>query len=590
MRRRRIAAASRSSSASSSACSGGSASTANAWASARRRRRSRSPIRHAPATSATIRSLSPKDAPLYGRPPPGQRPAAPALDPRHSAPTIPPMHKPPARNRLEQRLAAVVRVHTISEPPDYEQPWHSRGSEASTGSGAIVETARGPRILTNAHCVQDHVWVEVRRYGQAERVPATVEALGHDCDLALLDVDDPHFFDAVQPIPLGPLPRLGQRVTACGYPVGGERLSISEGIVSRIEVIHYVHRRQRLLGIQVDAAINAGSSGGPVLRDGQLIGVAMQTLDDAQRTGYLIPTPVIEHFLRDVGRDEHRGFPELGVQWQPLESPTHREALGLAPEERRGILINRVGYGGSGWGRLEPGDVLLAIDGEPIAADGTIAFRDDDRLDFDHLLTRRHVGETVELELWRDAQPVRLRLPLRPPAHLVAEERYDVKPSYFIFGGMVFAPLTRNYLKTWGEQWWREAPRELVALYEHGLPSPERTEPVVLQQVLADASTRGYHDLDSVLIEAVDGTACRSLRHLVELVESATGRFVRLRAWDHREIVIDRHEARKRHAAILERFEIPADRSPDLRGTDAPVAAPAPPDSVHRRPGAAARP
>jgi S1-C subfamily serine protease len=466
---------------------------------------------------------------------------------------------------LERRLAAVVRVHCISDPPDYEQPWQTRGSETSTGSGVVIDTPLGLRILTNAHCVQDHVWVEVRRYGQAERVPAEVQALGHDCDLALLHVEEPGFFDGIAPIPLGPLPRLSDRVTACGYPIGGERLSISEGIVSRVEVIRYVHRRQRLLGVQVDAAINAGASGGPLLRRGQLVGVAMQTLDDAQRTGYIVPTPVIQHFLKDVAEEAHRGFPELGVLWQPLESPMHRNALGLPADERRGILLNRIGFGGSAWGALEDGDVLLSVDGEAVAQDGTIVFREDDRLDFDHTLSRRHVGETLRVEVWRAGAAHELVLTLRPPAHLVAEDRYDVKPSYYIFGGMVFSPLTRDYLKTWGESWWRDAPRDLVTLYELGVPTPERTEPVVLQEVLADTSTRGYHDLDSMLVHAVDGAPVRSLRHLIDRIEAGSDPFVRLTATDHRQVVIDRATAGRRHRKILKRFEIPRDRSDDLR-------------------------
>ena len=153
-----------------------------------------------------------------------------------------------------------------------------RGTDCEFRFGCVVQTPRGLRILTNAHCVENHVFIEVRRYGHSRRSTAEVEAIGHECDLALLMVPDPDFFEGTQPIPIGDLPRLSDQVSVCGYPIGGDRLSITQGIVSRIELIRYAQSQRRLLGVQIDAAINSGNSGGPVIKDGALVGVAFQTL------------------------------------------------------------------------------------------------------------------------------------------------------------------------------------------------------------------------------------------------------------------------------------------------------------------------
>src|SRR5262245_22396228 len=146
---------------------------------------------------------------------------------------------PPLSQRREfgGLLRSVVKVMSGSDPPDYEQPWQSQGPSNCFGSGAIIETTRGLRVLTNAHCVADHVFIEVRRYGKSQKFVAEVEALGHECDLALLRIDDESFFQGVQAIPIGELPDLSDRVSVCGYPIGGERLSITEGIVSRIDLV-----------------------------------------------------------------------------------------------------------------------------------------------------------------------------------------------------------------------------------------------------------------------------------------------------------------------------------------------------------------
>ena len=115
------------------------------------------------------------------------------------------------------------------------------------------------------------------------------------------------------------------------YPVGGDTVSITAGVVSRIEVTSYVHGSMQLLGIQIDAAINSGNSGGPVFDNaGQLVGVAFQSYAGSEvvNVGWVIPTTVIAHFLKDFERHgAYTGFPKLGVQWQRMESDSHKRYL-----------------------------------------------------------------------------------------------------------------------------------------------------------------------------------------------------------------------------------------------------------------------
>ncbi len=470
------------------------------------------------------------------------------------------------RRQLGHQLRAVVKVLCVSDAPDYDQPWQSQGPINSVGSGVIVETSRGLRVLTNAHCVANHEFVEVRRYGKAQKVVASVEAIGHECDLALLEVDDESFFTGMAPVAIGELPRLGDRVSVCGYPIGGERLSITEGIVSRIDLVCYAQSNRELLAVQIDAAINAGNSGGPVLKDGLLVGVAFQALDEGEQIGYMIAPPVVNHFLKDLEDGTADGFPALGVTAQQLESRAHRRSLGLTDEQTDGVLVKRVAHGGSAHHMLEPGDVLLAIEGEPVAADGTVELRDGELVHYRYFVSRRHVGDRLPVTVWRHRQELTCMLELRPPAYLVAEERYDVRPSYYIVGGLLFVPLTRDFLKTWGEQWWQTAPREMVTLYETGIRTADSLEPVVLQKVLAHRINQGYHDLESLLIESYCGEPVRSLAHLVELVEARSDEpYLEFHASDGTTVVIDRAEAMARNKTILRKYRVRHDRSEDLR-------------------------
>jgi S1-C subfamily serine protease len=460
---------------------------------------------------------------------------------------------------------SVVKVLTVSDSPDYDQPWQTQGTVSASGSGSIVSTAHGLRVLTNAHVVENQVFVEVRRYGKSRKFVAEVEGVGHVCDLALLTIDDEAFFEGVTPIELGGLPSLGDSVSVLGYPIGGDRLSVTKGIVSRIEMFPYAQSQRSLLAVQVDAAINSGNSGGPVIRDGKIAGVAFQSLEEGEAINYMIASPVVRHFLQDMEDGTFDGFPDLGVTTQHLESLALRRSLKLPESQHGGVLVTNVTFEGSAWQVLKRGDVLLTIDGTKVASDASVRFRKGERIDFSHRVSSLHVGDVLPLQIWRDGALLDVEVKLKPPQYLVPEDRFDVKPSYFIYGGLLFVPLTRDYLKTWGSDWHQSAPHRLLALYEGSVRSRGRKEVVVLQKVLADRVNQGYHGFESQIVERVQGKRVSCLADLVKCVESSTDPFVHFDLASRKQIVLDDSLVEKRNKSIMRRFGVPADRSDDLR-------------------------
>jgi S1-C subfamily serine protease len=168
----------------------------------------------------------------------------------------------------------VVRVFAPTQAADYDCPWQACSPVNSTGSGVVIGAGE---ILTGAHVVANATFLQVQKPSMPDKAVARVKRISHDCDLALLEiVDPPGFLDDILPATLGELPRLHDEVAVVGYPVGGEEISVTEGVVSRVEVQRYSHSERYLLAVTVDAAINAGNSGGPVFGKGEVVGIAFQ--------------------------------------------------------------------------------------------------------------------------------------------------------------------------------------------------------------------------------------------------------------------------------------------------------------------------
>ena len=218
----------------------------------------------------------------------------------------------------------VVKVYSVHSSQNPMMPWSNKAQEESTGSGFSIRHDGRLCVLTNAHVVADATYVEVRKAGDARKYVATRVKLSHECDLATLSVEDDRFWEGVEPLSFGSMPSLQDEVAVVGYPEGGEGVSITQGVVSRIEIQRYVHSGTSLLAIQIDAAINPGNSGGPAIdASGDVIGVAFQNQQESQNIGYVIPVPTIHHFLEDSKPglpQECAGFCSLGIFWQVSQS------------------------------------------------------------------------------------------------------------------------------------------------------------------------------------------------------------------------------------------------------------------------------
>lgn len=453
----------------------------------------------------------------------------------------------------------VVRVYSTYQDPDYECPWQSVAPRGSTGSGVII----GPqRILTGAHVVANATFVQVQKQSDPKKVTARVLAISHDCDLALLEIDDKSFGRGIKPSIVGELPKLREAVQVVGYPIGGEEVSITEGVVSRIEVQRYEHSQRHLLAVTVDAAINEGNSGGPVFARGKIVGIAFQALPDAENVGEMVPAPIIRRFLDGVKHKKLPDVPGIGISTQPLENPALRQYLGMKKSDS-GVLVTAVQYGSSAWGNFGVGDVLMELDGHRIADNGTIRYRARHRCQFDAVIGDYHCGDVIKARVLHNRKAKEVRLEMQPMKWLVPRTEYERRPMWFLFGGLVFQRLTAEYLRNWGEHWWDKAPKELLHSYYHGLRLPEQQEVVVLAQVLADAVNVGYEAFHNDIVSSVNGKPPVDMLDFIQIVDQADGEVV-IKLSSGATVLLDAKTARAAQARILALYHVPGDRSVDL--------------------------
>jgi len=457
---------------------------------------------------------------------------------------------------------AVIKIYTVYNKHDYYEPWQMWGQQRRSGSGCIISEKR---ILTNAHVVADQTFIQVRRAGEVKRYAAEVGIVAHEYDLAILRVNDDSFFSDVEPLEIGDLAEVRDRVAVYGFPEGGDKLSITEGVVSRVEHQTYTHSSAYLLSCQIDAAINPGSSGGPVIKDDKIVGIAFQA-GSGENIGYMVPVPVINHFLEDIKDGTYDGSPGLGISWQKMENPDIRLSFHMA-ENETGVLVNKTYPDSPATGILKSGDVILSIDGKNVENDGTIEFRKGERTFFGYSIQRKHTNDTVSFEILRDNRIMNIEIALSKPLsswRLVPHEQYDMAPRYYILGGLVFEPLTVNFLKAWGKNWYDAAPRNLVNYYYHGEPTADRREIVVLIKVLADEINAGYHDQIYNVISYINGGKISTIRDLVRAFEEHQGKYYIIVDQAGYKIVLEKSKVDKNSQRILEKYGISSDRSKDL--------------------------
>jgi S1-C subfamily serine protease len=405
--------------------------------------------------------------------------------------------------------SSVLKIRVVSQVPNYTVPWNPGRITQGSGTGFFIS---GKQILTNAHISSNARFIAIEKEGDSRQYEARIKFIAHDCDLAILEVLDESFLEDLTPLSFGNVPFLNSTVTVVGYPIGGKRLSVTRGVVSRIDYQVYSHSStDSHLAIQIDAAINPGNSGGPVLQNNVVVGVAFQAYSRnvAQNVGYMIPVTVIQRFLKDVEDGQYDRYVDLGI---------------------------------------------YSIQDFPIDSNGYVEI-DGRRILMAEVVERRFKGDKVKLKILRNLQEMEVTISLNTPwPYLMQARRHDVEPQFVLIGGLLFQPLSFGFMNS-------RNTKDINLLYHYSLFLEnelylDKPEVVVLSKILPDPINTYLNSFVNSIVHKINNKKIKTLADVSTAFKAPVDYYVIQLMGKERPVVLERREVVKARKRILRRYNV----------------------------------
>ena len=428
---------------------------------------------------------------------------------------------PPTTQDADLRKS-VVQISVKWEPRSPTTPWKRETPTNIGGSGVVI----GPgRILTNAH-VADQA-SEILIESSQTSLPIQVELLAIDRsrDLALLGTTDETFIKNHPPIAfLDGLPKEGARVIVMGYPVGGDALSTTSGVISRTEWADVGNGGEPGMRVQVDAAVNHGNSGGPAFVDGVIAGLAFSGLDSAEadNISYLIATEEIQRFLDEAKTGEIDGDSVWNVSYQTLENPALRAKLGVASDVTGVVVITQRG------GPLEAWDIITKVNGQSVDNKGQITIAGDRKVALECAVGRFVSTETAKMiavEIIRAGAPMTLDIPVLVRTKRVISDYPDGNFPYAMYGPLVFSPLSDSLLRE-VRGWMMFAQSPITPYVQDDRPSEGMQFVSVASPLLSSPIARGYEVAPGQTVKSVNGKTFANFREFAKVLSDLKDEYV----------------------------------------------------------------
>jgi hypothetical protein len=236
-----------------------------------------------------------------------------------------------------------------------------------------------------------------------------------------------------------------------------------------------------------------------------------------------------------------------------LQNPAQRKFLGLKDDDR-GVLVSSVVVAGPSDEILKSGDVLLSIDGHPIASDANVEL-DGERSQFEEVVERKFKGDSVKLEILRDKEPMTVTIKLfKPWPYSIQGHSYDVRPRYVLYGGLLFQPLNLDMLEAY-----RSSDLRLRHFFEYFILEQiylDHPDVIVLSNILPDPINSYLGPYRGGIVDEVNGKKIRTLDELSQAFAQAPERLVIRMIGDGPPLVLDRNKVEAARERIKTRYNV----------------------------------
>jgi S1-C subfamily serine protease len=461
------------------------------------------------------------------------------------------------------RQLSIVRVNVTNQPYDFARPWGKRSPYSRRAIGAVLPNNR---VLVTGELLSNASYIEFETPEGGRKVPAEVEAVDYEANLGLLKTSDPDFLKPFVPLELA-VATVGDAVSVWQLENNGNLL-VTRGTMTTAEMGRNPLDDSSYLIYRLTSTLQARDSSYtmPIVKEGKLIGI-LSRFEAASSNAEVVPTPVIEHFLRDIAQPPYEGFPRAGIAFSSTRDPQLRQYLGLNEQTLGGVYLTEISPGGpSEKAGLRKGDVLLRVDDQPVDQDGNYADPVYGKIAVGHLLSTRHfVGDTLKFTIWRERamQDVKIVMTRRAPHEYVIDPYIiDRPPKFYVLGGLLLQELSRQFLREWGNDWVKKAPEELVYLerQQNELFREQTGRKIVfLSRVLPTDATVGYEELHYLIVTRINGREILSLKDIPPALAKAENNLHKIEfSTDPRTIYLNASQVQSSDAILAKTYRLPA--------------------------------
>ncbi|HWB60661.1 MAG TPA: PDZ domain-containing protein [Chthoniobacteraceae bacterium] len=459
----------------------------------------------------------------------------------------------------------VVRVNVTDEPYDFIHPWDKKQAFTHRALGIVLP---GNRVLVTAELVADSTYAQLERPDTGDKVPALVDAIDYEANLAILEPTKDDFLKGVKPLVLDDA-KTGDAVSVWQVENTGALLTTS-ALLTTVEVTHYPIGNATLLLYRLTSQLQYrdNSFTVPVVKGGKLIGLLMR-YDARSQNADVIPATVIKHFLTAAAKKEYKGFPEAGLFYAASRDPDLRAYAGLKPTDTGGVYVSEVlKHSPADDAGIQAGDVLLAIGNNAIDQDGNYTDPQYGKLSLLNLIcTKSYDGDVLKFKIAHQGEEktVDVKVANRPPDDYVIDPYIIGKaPKYYVLGGLVFQELSRQYLKEWGAgggDWSKKAPLRFVYMdqYQSELfpEAGSHHKLVFLSQVLPCKGTLGYDDLWGLIITKINDVPINSLADIDTALQKPQNGFHKIEFDEYPKVIyLDAKQVEADSRLLMKKYEI----------------------------------